>query len=269
MDKNKNKKFSRRKILKTGGMAAGVSLLVASSPVSALNYSNAFNSKKHQKWGFLIDLDNCIGCKACAIACKTEYEVPLGVFRSSVKELDEGAFPKVKRSFVPWLCNHCENPICISECPVDEMEATFTWADETITKYMKRATYKKPDGLVLVDQDRCIGCGACVELCPYKVRFLNPAIKTVSEDAVDDHPADKCTLCEHRLAAGMVPACVNTCQGNARVIGDLNDPDSKISKLLKRKKIDVLLLAEGTNPNCSYVALNPKAYTEGRDTRDE
>jgi tetrathionate reductase subunit B len=269
MEKFKDNQFSRRKLLKTAGIAAGATLLAVSSPASATNFSKAFNSKQHPRWGFMIDLDNCIGCKACAVACKTEFEVPLGVFRSSVKELDEGTFPNVKRSHLPWLCNHCENPVCISDCPVDEVEAKFAWPDGTVEKYMKRATYKRPDGIVLVDKHRCVGCGACVDLCPYEVRFLNPAKKTTSLDAVSDHPADKCTLCQHRLDAGLVPACVNTCQANARIIGDLNDPNSNISKLLKKKKTNVLLPSEGTNPKCSYVALNPKTFTEGRDTKDE
>ena len=221
---------------------------------------------KH-RWGFLIDLKRCIGCKACSVACKTEFEVPLGVFRSSVKELDEGSYPNLQRSFLPWLCNHCEKPVCIQDCPVDEIDATFVWPDGASQSYKKRATYKRPDGVVLVDQDRCVGCAACVDLCPYNARFLNPAQLTVSEDAVDDHPADKCTLCVHRLEAGLVPACVNTCQADARIIGDLDDPTSEISKIVASGEVKVLVPEKGTNPQCHYVALNPRTFSEGRDTR--
>lgn len=265
--REEKKMISRRSLLRVSGLAAVTAGVSALSPIAAQKVLAGVLNRNGHRWGFLIDLNRCIGCRACAIACKTEFEVPLGVFRSSVKQLDEGAFPDVKRSFLPWLCNHCDKPICLEGCPVEEIEAVFEWADGTKQKYMKRATYKRPDGIVLVDQDRCVGCGACVELCPYKVRFLNPAKRTISEDAVDDHPADKCTLCVHRLDAGLVPACVNTCQANARMIGDLNDHDSEISKALRANDVKVLLPEKGTIPNCSYVALNQRTYAEGRDTR--
>ncbi len=258
---------SRRKFIKDAGKTAGVIAIIAAAPLGSKGVTRAIAGDKNHRWGFLIDLDKCIGCKACSVACKTEFGVPLGVFRSSVKELDEGSYPNVKRSFLPWLCNHCSKPICIRDCPVEEIEAKFTWPDNTEEKYMKKATFQRPDGVVLVDEDRCVGCGACVDLCPYNVRFLNPMKKTTSSDAVAEHPADKCTLCVHRLEAGLVPACVNTCQGNARIVGDLNDPESEISKIMASKKVRILLPEKGTDPQCRYVSLNPKAYTDGRDTR--
>ncbi len=257
----KSKKQNRREFVKTSSIAAGAVLLATGTPFGTALASSG------RRWGFLIDLDNCIGCKACSVACKTEFEVPLGEFRSSVKELDEGTYPNNKRSFLPWLCNHCKNPVCLTDCPVDEVEAKFSWPDGTEESYTKKATYQRPDGIVLIDQDRCVGCGMCVEGCPYNVRFLNPAKQTTSEDAVGDNPADKCTLCVHRLDAGVVPACVNTCQSNARLIGDLNDPNSEISKRIKSKQVKVLLPEEGTDPQCQYVSLNPKTYSEGRDTK--
>jgi len=257
----------RRSFLKGSTIAAGAALAATSTPLGAKVLQAVTVGSRHHRWGFLIDLERCVGCKACAVACKTEFGVPLGVFRSSVKELEEGSFPEVRRYFLPWLCNHCSNPVCLEDCPVDEIEDVFVWPDNTKQIYKKRATYQRPDGVVLVDQERCIGCGACVELCPYHVRFLNPAKKTVSEDAIGEHPADKCTLCVHRLDAGMVPACVNTCQANARIVGDLNDPNSEISRIMRKKNTQVLLPEKGTNPNCRYVALNPKTYSEGRDTR--
>ncbi len=258
---------SRRSVLKAGGMATAAIGAGAIVPGMTGKLLAAVNTGSQYRFGFLIDLNRCIGCKACAVACKTEFEVPLGVFRSSVKELDEGRFPNLERSFLPWLCNHCKNPVCTKDCPVDEIDATFVWPDGTSESYKKRATYQRPDGIVVVDQDRCVGCAACVDLCPYKARFLNPAKQTVSADAVDDHPADKCTLCVHRLEAGLVPACVNTCQTNARIIGDLNDPDSKISKIAASSDVQNLAPEKGTDPQCRYVALNPRTFSEGRDTR--
>ncbi len=259
------KKKSRREFIKDSTIAAGTAVVIAGTPLASVKAGNI--NGKARRWGFLIDLDRCIGCKACAVACKTEYDVPLGVFRSSVKQLDYDTYPNSKRSFLPWLCNHCKNPKCIKHCPAEEIEAEFIQSDGTRVKYKKRATYQRPDGIVLVDQDRCLGCGNCVDDCPYKVRFLNPAKKTVSPDAVGDEPAEKCDLCVHRIDAGIVPACVNTCEAGARISGDLNDPNSKISKIIKSKKVSVLLPKKGTGPQCKYISLNPKTYTEGRDTR--
>ncbi len=263
MDKEK-KVHSRRDFIKVLAVPAGAILVAPHKTGEA--YASQGNGRG-RRWGFLIDLDRCIGCKACAVSCKTEFGVPLGVFRSSVKELEEGKFPQVKRSFLPWLCNHCGHPPCIEVCPAEEVEATFTWPDGSTQRFMKRATYQRPDGIVVVDQDRCIGCGQCVEACPYEVRFLNPAKKTVSPDAVGDNPAEKCDLCVHRLEAGYVPACVNTCQARARIVGDLSDPKSELGRLLKSKEVGVLLPEEETDPQCRYVSLNPLAYERGRDTR--
>lgn len=259
----KTDKASRRAFLSKTSAVVGAALVVSAMPLAASKEILAAGKQASHRWGFLIDLERCIGCKACSVACKTEFSVPLGVFRSSVKEYVQGEYPNLSRDFVPWMCNHCENPICIRDCPVDEVEATFMWPDGSREKFIKKATYKRPDGVVLVDYDRCIGCGACVDLCPYGVRFLNPARKNTDGDIV----ADKCTLCAHRLNAGLVPSCINTCQANARLIGDLNDPESEISKQIRSKKTQVLLPAKNTEPTCRYVALNSTAYKYGKDTR--
>ncbi len=260
----KKNRESRREFLKACAAPTGA-VLVSGMFSPALS----MGGRGRRRWGFLIDLDRCTGCKSCAVACKTEFNVPLGVFRSSVKEFETGKLPKATRSFLPWLCNHCRKPVCLEDCPVDETDAEFTWPDGTVEKYRKRATYQRPDGIVLVDQDRCVGCGACVEACPYRVRFLNPARKTVSPDAVGDNPAEKCDLCVHRLDAGIVPSCVNTCPSRARVVGDLEDPESEINKIIraKKKRINVLLPTKGTDPQCRYVSLNPLTYEKGRDTK--
>lgn len=257
----------RRRFLKNAGITTGIVAVVSGSPIGLRGITNAMAKGTRHRWGMLIDLERCIGCKACAVACKTESDVALGVFRSSVKELDEGSYPNVGRSFLPWMCNHCKNPICVEDCPVEEIDAKFIWPDNAVEKYKKKATYQRPDGLVLIDQERCVACGACVDLCPYQARFLNPAKKTLSPDAVDDHPAEKCDLCISRLDAGVVPACVNTCQANARIVGDLNDPDSEISQIMASKPTDVILPNKGTDPQCRYVSLNQKVFLEGRDTR--
>lgn len=253
----------RRRFLKLGLGVGGVTLVASSFRLLPAEEILSSSANTRPRWGFLIDLERCIGCKACTVACKTEFGVPLGVFRCSVKEWETGKFPHITRHFVPWLCNHCRNPICITACPVDEIEAVFTWSDGTTQTYRKRATYQRPDGVVLIDQDRCIGCGACVELCPYHVRFLNPAKLNADGDPV----AEKCTLCEHRLEQGLVPACVNTCQANARVVGDLNDPESEINRRMAGKSVAVLLPEKGTQPTCFYIGLNPEAYLNGRDAR--
>ena len=212
MGKAKNTE-SRREFLKTCSIPVGAVLVSG-----VFSPARSMGGRNRRRWGFLIDTNRCIGCKACAVACKTEFGVPLGVFRSSVIEFEEGKSRRAGRSFLPWLCNHCNRPVCIEDCPVEEIETEFTWPDGTRQKYMKKATYQRPDGIVLVDQDRCVGCGACVEACPYKVRFLNPAKKTVSPYAVGDNPAEKCDMCVHRLDSGIVPACVNTCPAGARVV---------------------------------------------------
>jgi len=178
-----------------------------------------------KKYGMVIDLRRCTGCHACAVACKSEFGVRLGVFRTWVKYFEVGTYPATRRYFLPKLCNHCDNPPCVPACPVN-------------------ATYKREDGIVLVDYDKCIGCGHCMKACPYDARFLQPDKKIV----------DKCTFCEHRVEQGLVPACVNTCQGRARVFGDLNDPQSEVSLLKAQQSIQVLRPEAGTGPEIHYIA---------------
>lgn len=257
--------MTRRELIKRGGTAgAGALLAVAGAPLGRgiATVAEASDSQKSVRWGFLVDLRRCIGCEACTVACKTENDVRLGVFRTSVKDYDHGTYPKAKRSFFPWLCNHCEKPACLEDCPVDEIEALFVWPDGKEETYDKRATYQRPDGLVLIDQERCVGCGACVELCPYKVRYQDP----VKEGELGGK-ADKCTMCVHRLDRGVVPACANTCQGGARIAGNLNDPKSEISEILRTEKAEPLHPDFGTDPRCFYIGLDQEAYDKGRDVR--
>lgn len=199
-------------------------------------------------WVMVIDLRRCIGCQACVVACKSENNVPAGVYRTWVQVVETGSMvpnplgsvitetgrftPAVRRSPLPRLCNHCDNPPCVVVCPV-------------------KATYKRADGPVVVDYNKCIGCGICIQACPYDARFFS----TVQETA------DKCTLCVHRLDRGLLPACVTSCVGRARVFGDLNDPDSAVSRLLAQYPTDRLLTGEGTDPQVFYIDLNGDLQT--------
>ena len=149
-------------------------------------------------------------------------------------------------------------------CPVDPEEKIFNGIS-----YQAKATYQRPDGLVLYDRDRCVGCHACVEECPYKARYIEPALRAGAEP--ESQAIGKCTFCAHRADRGIEPSCVNTCPGNARTLGDLNDPESEISKLLKNFGDSVKPLRPdfGTAPNVFYLDLNEDVYAQGVDIRDE
>lgn len=186
--------------------------------------------KNKVRYGMVIDLRKCMGCNTCSVSCKVENDVPPGVFRSWVKVVEKGTYPNVRRSFLPILCNNCENPICLQNCPVN-------------------ATWQREDGIVIVDPHRCIGCKYCIASCPYNVRHINPIRKIVQ----------KCTFCHHRVDAGLQPACVESCPPGARIFGDLNDPDSEISKLLVENATQVLKPEMGTDPRVFYIAADKAA----------
>lgn len=181
----------------------------------------------NKRYGMVIDLRKCIGCSACTYACKQENNVPIGKFRTWVKIVERGRYPNVMKDSLPIICNHCEKPICVTVCPV-------------------KASYQRKDGIVLIDYDKCIGCGLCMQACPYDVRFLHPVQKIVH----------KCTFCIHRLDRGLQPACVETCMTRARVFGDLNDPKSEVSRLVATKPIHVLKPEAGTEPQVYYISSN-------------
>lgn len=185
-----------------------------------------------KRYAMVIDLRRCIGCMACVVADKTEYEVPLGVWRTWVKVSEKGEYPDVRKHFLPRLCNHCDYPICVRNCPV-------------------QATYKHPDGFVLQRYNRCIGCRTCVVACPYNARHLLPAKRT--DMNLPHSVVDKCTFCVHRVKRGIAPACVQTCVGGARVFGDLNDPESEVAKLVATERVTVLKPQLGTNPCVFYI----------------
>ncbi|MCB4204888.1 4Fe-4S dicluster domain-containing protein [Deferribacterales bacterium Es71-Z0220] len=209
-----------------------------------------------KKYAFIVDLRKCVGCGSCQVTCKQENEVPFGSFRSRVDYADIGKYPTPKRFFFPKLCNHCDNPPCLSPCPV------------------KGATYKRKDGTVVVDRDLCLGCGRCADACPYGARYLNKNINIKNDPAkypkVEEVKGktkkslfviDKCDFCFHRIAAGIEePACVRNCPGKARYFGDLNDPNSTVSKLLKTVKGAKWNEEFGTKPRVTYFIKDFKVF---------
>ncbi|MCP4228551.1 MAG: 4Fe-4S dicluster domain-containing protein [bacterium] len=253
-----SEKISRRGFVKAGAVVGAGAALLPSSVVAQVG------SLGVARWGMIIDLGRCYGCNACAVACKAEFDVRLGVFKSGVIENEHGAFPGTKRDFLPWLCNHCSNPTCVDVCPAEAIEKTFNGV-----KYEAKATYQRPDGAVLYDVDRCLGCHACVKACPYKARYVDPSLKA---GAMPNNKAiGKCTYCMHRVENGIEPSCANTCPAGARVFGDLNDPNSEIGKLAAATKGKTGVIHDdfGTSPNVFYLGYVSETYDNGEDIRNE
>jgi Fe-S-cluster-containing dehydrogenase component/formate-dependent nitrite reductase membrane component NrfD len=175
------------------------------------------------RWVKVIDQTLCIGCHACTTACKSENEVPLGVTRTYVKYVDVGTFPQARRAFQVNRCNQCEDAPCVAACPTAAM-------------------YRRPDGIVDFDKRICIGCKACMAACPYDAIFINP----------EDHSAEKCNFCAHRLDIGLEPACVTVCPAQALLVGDLNDPSSKVAQIVGRQPVAVRRPEKETHPNVFY-----------------
>jgi len=248
--------MNRRKFL--GNMtAATAGAAMLATPVK---HVQAAVDSSVPRWGMVMDLRKCIGCRACTVSCKAENDVSLGRFRTVVQEKTWGTFPATRKEFLPIMCNHCEGnatdqiPPCVKACPEYPGErAVFKTQDGKSIRYRKGATYKRPDGLILIDKEACIGCGKCIDACPYGVRSFDPFVKAGKDPT--KQAADKCTMCDHRIDNGAEPACVNTCQGRARIFGDLNDPNSEVSKLVAQHKLadKVLLAEEDTHPQVYYI----------------
>jgi len=170
-----------------------------------------------RQFTIVAELDRCIGCRGCEAACKWENAVPLGVSRCHTYTMGPtGTFPRLNMYFLPLMCQQCRVPACAGVCPTG-------------------ACAKDPaDGLIHVDLGRCVGCGACVKACPYHACGINP--KT--------HTAEKCDLCG---ADGGTPACVKNCAGGALHCGDINDPDSEVSRLLAANAGHVHMLKDDAN----------------------
>lgn len=152
------------------------------------------------RYAIITDLNRCVGCLACSVACKVQNDVPIGNYWNKVVRMgpvpkeEGGQFPNVEMYFLPLQCQHCGNPECVNVCPTG-------------------ATYKREDGIVVIDQDTCIGCQACMGACPYNVRYLNTDLGVVQ----------KCDLCASRVDEGLLPSCVAQCGGRARYFGDLDE----------------------------------------------
>ena len=185
-----------------------------------------------KRYAMAIDLRKCIGCMSCVVACKSEFGTPLGVWRTWVKVADKGTYPNTQRVFMPRLCNHCDYPVCVRNCPT-------------------QATFKHKDGFVLQRYNRCIGCRTCVVACPYNARHLIPAKRT--DKNLPHSVVDKCTFCIHRVKRGLLPACVQACVGGARIFGDLNDPGSEVAKIVSKERVTVLKPELGTSPSVFYI----------------
>jgi Fe-S-cluster-containing dehydrogenase component len=176
------------------------------------------------RWVKVLDQTRCIGCHACTTACKSENDVPLGVTRTYVKSVDIGVFPEARRAFQVTRCNQCTDAPCVAACPT-------------------RAMYKRDDGIVDFDKQVCIGCKACMAACPYDAIFINP----------EDHSAEKCNMCAHRLDVGLEPACVTVCPTGAILVGDLDDPGSKVAQLIQRAPTTVRRPEKETGPGVFYL----------------
>ncbi|HTV12811.1 MAG TPA: 4Fe-4S dicluster domain-containing protein [Acidimicrobiales bacterium] len=187
------------------------------------------------RYGFVVDNRRCIGCHACSVACKAENHVPLGVFRTWVKSVEKGAYPQTRRYFQVTRCNHCEYPPCAVICPVGAM-------------------YRRQDGIVDFDPARCIGCKACQQACPYDAIYTDPGSRT----------AAKCHFCAHRVEAGLEPACVVACPEHAILAGDMDDPDSEVSRALKEHAVRVRRPEVGTNPKLFYVEVDSSLIVPGQ-----
>src|SRR5713101_7620686 len=190
------------------------------------------------RYGFVIDQRKCIGCHACTVACKEENQVPLGVNRTWVKYIEKGTFPDTRRYFSVMRCNHCDNAPCVTICP-------------TV------ALYRRPDGIVDFDGDRCIGCKSCMQACPYDALYIDPETQT----------AAKCHYCAHRIEVDLEPACVIVCPVQAIVPGDLDDPNSRIARLVASQQVAVRKPEQGTQPKLFYLGADEASLTPAMQER--
>lgn len=251
--------LTRRQVLK------GAGALTLTGATGLVSGDIAFAaSQEAPRWAMVIDLRRCTGCRSCTVACKAEFDVPLGAFRAAVYEEVTGSFPDSEMHFLPVLCNHCDGndedqiPPCIKECPEypkDRLE--FKTSEGKTIRYRGGATYKRPDGLILNDNQYCTGCGKCITACPYGNRNFDKRL--ISGKDSTKNGITKCTYCQHRIEKGVVPSCVNICPARARIFGDLNDPASQASKLVKefglldKSKETTLLPGEKTKPMTYYI----------------
>ncbi len=212
------------------------------------------------RYGMLIDLKKCVGCTGCELACKAENFTPQGVWWGRVYFGEKGKYPDARRTAMPTLCMHCDNPPCVDVCPT-------------------QASHKRADGIVVVDYDKCIGCKYCIQACPYGARFFNDKIRPYFPEhgltpyekyGYSKHQegvVEKCTFCAHKIDAAATtglkpgedkaatPACVTTCISYARFFGDLDDPSSDVSQAIVAKNARPMKPELGTKPKVYYAGL--------------
>lgn len=198
------------------------------------------------RYGMVIDLRRCTGCYSCMVACKAENFTPPGVFFTRVLTEELGKYPHAKMLYVPVQCNQCKDPACLKVCPTG-------------------ATAQGEDGIVTIDANKCIGCRYCMIACPYRVRFYNAKRQTYYPSPTpheefgfkardyQDGTVIKCDFCTHRIKDGLEPACVITCLSKARYFGDLDDPESEVSRLIATRSGEQLLADKGTDPSIFYL----------------
>lgn len=199
------------------------------------------------RYAMVIDQKKCIGCHACSMSCKAENGTPPGVFWSKVKVQEEGTFPNTRLRFTPLLCMNCKNPPCVDVCPTG-------------------ASHKLENGIVAVDYDKCMGCRYCETACPYGARTFVSEIRPYYADVgfnpyeqfmYQKHQAgvvEKCNFCMDRVASGKEPACVTTCPAGARTFGDLDNPNSEVSRLIAARDGHTLHPELGTEPSVFYLS---------------
>jgi len=171
----------------------------------------------------VVDTRRCVGCSACVLACMAENDVPQGYCRDWIVHEISGVFPDLAQEIRSERCMHCSSPPCVDVCPTG-------------------ASFVGEGGVVLVEPSKCTGCKACITACPYDARYVHP-----------DGYVDKCTFCIHRVRRGEQPACVTVCPTRALTFGDLDDPDSEVSELLRTRKSKVLHPEAGTEPNVFFL----------------
>ncbi|MFT5526404.1 MAG: tetrathionate reductase subunit B [Pirellulaceae bacterium] len=231
-----NNNDDRREFLKKASALAILPALIPEQQAEAEAVNDKFQPKEFwedrmkapddgKKYGWFVDTRRCFGCHGCEVSCKAENDVPLGNYIRQTFYKDVGEYPKVARLFMPMSCQHCEDAPCIKACPCG-------------------ALHKEEGGTVAVDYNTCCGHGSCVDVCPYGAIYMDPVAKQ----------AVKCHNCYHRTEQGMEPACIPTCPSKALYFGDLNDPESKVSRAM----------ASAAEVDVELVQLRPEKQTKPR-----